>query len=358
VIELLADVAPPESSDELREVRVAHLLEMTVGHETEPADWHEGDWARTILAAPLAHAPGTHWTYNTAATYLLAVIVQRAAGMRLVEYLRPRLYDPLGFGEVTWEQSPQGYDVGGYGMSARPEELAAFGQLLLQGGAWKGVQVVPASWIDTATGAHADNSGGQGGADWRQGYGYQFWRCRHGGYRADGAFGQYVVVLPKHDVVVAITGGLADMQVPLDILWDQLIPALEGAPTRDALVVPALLEIPPLGGETRDEPVEHAYEGEIPQIRIEAGTVVIGYDELEFAPEAWVPGIRRGRPVASSGGWRGGELIVDMRLLEEPFTERLTVAADGRAHIHTDVAFDGRTLRWEGVPRASGAVRT
>jgi CubicO group peptidase (beta-lactamase class C family) len=358
VVDLLAEFAPASVSDELREVRIRHLLEMTVGHETEPADWHEGDWARTILAAPLAHPPGVHWTYNTAATYLLAVIVQQAADARLVDYLRPRLFDPLGFGEITWEQSPQGYDVGGYGMSARPEELAAFGQLLLQRGAWNGEQVIPAAWVDTATSVHADNSANGGAPDWLQGYGYHFWRCRHGGYRADGAFGQYVVVLPEHDAVIAITGGLADMQVPLDVVWDALIPALEGAPAQDPVAVPTQRDIPPLGGAVRDEPVEYAYDGEMSRIRVEGGSLLIGPDALEFAPDAWVPGILRGRPVASSGGWRGDELVVGVRLLEEPFTQRLRLAADGSAQLRTDVAFDGRTLLWEGTPQAAGAVRT
>lgn len=359
VVDLLPQAAPAAPSEQLRDVRVRHLLEMTVGHETEPARWQEGDWARSVLAAPLAHRPGVHWTYNTAATYLLAVIVQQAAGMRLVDYLRPRLFDPLGFGDVTWEQSPQGYDVGGYGLSARPEELAAFGQLLLQRGAWHGAQIIPAAWIDTATSAHADNSTWGGATDSVQGYGYQFWRCRHDGYRADGAFGQYVVVLPRHDAVIAITGGLQNMQQPLDVLWDALIPALEGtAPTTHPVEVPGRLDIAPLGGELRDEPVEHAYEGEIPRIRIEGRSLLIGQDTLEFAPDAWIPGIRDGRPAAASGGWQGAGFIVDIRLLEEPFTQRLTVAADGSAQLHTDVAFDGRTLQWEGAPEVAGAVRT
>lgn len=355
VVDLLAHAAPAEVSADLLELRVRHLLEMTTGHETEPADWHRGDWARTILAAPLAHPPGVHWTYNTAASFLLAVIVQRAAGARLVDYLRPRLFDPLGFEEVTWEQSPDGYDVGGYGMSARPEELAAFGQLLLQRGRWNGVQVVPATWIDTATSAHADNSGGGGAPDWVQGYGFHFWRSRHG-YRGDGAFGQYVIVLPEHDVVIAITGGLADMRLPLDVLWDQLLPALDGA-GGEVADVPTALEIAPVGGELRPEPVEYAYEGPIARIRVDGGSVLLGTEENVFAPDAWIPGTRAGKRVATSGGWRGDTFVADIRILEEPFTHRLTLDAHGTACIEADVAFDDATLMWAGTPierRAAG----
>jgi CubicO group peptidase (beta-lactamase class C family) len=357
VADLLAVAMPADPSDGLDELRVRHLLDMTVGHETEPADWHEGDWVRTILAAPLAHAPGTHWTYNTAATYLLAVIVQRAAGMRLVDYLRPRLFDPLGFGEVTWEQSPAGFDVGGYGISARPEELAAFGQLLLQRGSWNGAQIAPVGWIDDATSAHADNSRGGGAPDWVQGYGYQFWRCRHGAYRADGAFGQYVVVLPEHDAVVAITGGLPDMQEPLDVLWRELIPALEaGDADRAPADVPAMLRIPPLGGELRDEPIERAYAAPIGRLRVEGGSLLLGEDSLAFSPDAWIPGVREGRAVACSGGWRGDVLVVDIRTLAEPFTHRLTLGSDGAAALHADLAFGDATLVWQGMPLAATAL--
>ena len=113
----------------------------------------------------------------------------------MLDYLRPRLFDPLGFGDATWEQSPQGIDVGGWGLSIRIGELAVFGQLLLQRGMWDGTQIVPAAWVDEATAFQVQNT--QDNPDWRAGYGYQFWRCRHDAYRGDGAFGQFVVVMPS-----------------------------------------------------------------------------------------------------------------------------------------------------------------
>jgi hypothetical protein len=101
-------------------------------------------------------------------------------------------------GQPAWEASPQGISAGGYGLSIRTEDIAKFGQLYLQKGKWQGQQLVAASWVEEATARQTAN-GSNPTSDWDQGYGYQFWRCRHGAYRGDGAFGQYCVVLPEQE---------------------------------------------------------------------------------------------------------------------------------------------------------------
>src|SRR4029079_19085331 len=126
----------------------------------------------------------------------------------------------------TWETSPQGISTGGYGLSIRTEDIAKFGQLYLQKGKWNGKQLVPESWIAMAT-ARQTSNGSNPQSDWDQGYGYQFWRCRHGAYRGDGAFGQYCIVLPEQDAVIAITSGVRDMQAVLNLVWEKLLPALQ-----------------------------------------------------------------------------------------------------------------------------------
>jgi hypothetical protein len=112
-------------------------------------------------------------------------------------------------------------------MMGRTGEIACFGQLLLQKGMWQGRQLVPAAWIEQATSKQVAN-GDKPTSDWAQGYGFQFWRCRNGAFRGDGAFGQYCVVMPEQDAVIAITGGLRDMQQPLNLIWDKLLPAMKG----------------------------------------------------------------------------------------------------------------------------------
>jgi hypothetical protein len=102
--------------------------------------------------------------------------------------------------------------------------------MYLQKGMWQGRQVVPAGWIAEASSIHSDNGDPQSGSDWTQGYGYQFWRCRHDAYRGDGAFGQFCVVMPQQDAVLAITSGVRDMQAVLDKLWQHLLPAMGPQP--------------------------------------------------------------------------------------------------------------------------------
>jgi len=201
VVELLPHDLPTEIDARLSALTVRHLLTMTTGHAADTVsladDSHGENWARAILAQPLDFTPGTHYVYNSGATHLLSAIVQRATGERLLDYLGPRLFEPLGITDATWESSPQGIDAGGWGLNITTEQLATFGQLLLQRGQWQGGQLVPAEWIDEATSLRVDTSATDHDLDGRQGYGYQFWRNRLAGYRADGAFGQFCLVLPE-----------------------------------------------------------------------------------------------------------------------------------------------------------------
>lgn len=226
VLKFFADDAPAEPSANLKAMRVSDLLRMSTGHQTEPPRTPEQPWTKTFLAHPVPFKPGSHFLYNTSATYMQSAIVQKATGMTLLDYLRPRLFEPLGIDSPTWETSPQGISTGGYGLSIRTVDIAAFGQLYLQKGKWQGKQLVPEAWIEAAT-ARQTSNGSNPKSDWDQGYGYQFWRSRHGAIRGDGAFGQYCIVLPEQDAVIAITGGLKDMQAVLNLVWDTLLPAIK-----------------------------------------------------------------------------------------------------------------------------------
>jgi CubicO group peptidase (beta-lactamase class C family) len=226
-------------------ILVRHLLTMTTGHVAPaPAMTAGDDWAAQFLAVPVEREPGTHFLYNSGATYMLSAIVQRRTGQRLVDYLRPRLFDPIGIGPVTWEQCPQGVDVGGWGMSARTADVARLGQLYLRDD--KGV--LPDGWAREATRWQVDTAAGAEDPDWRQGYGYQFWRCRHGGFRGDGAFGQFCLVMPDQETVLALTSGTPDLQGVLDLVWEHL---LHDTAEPDAATVQRLsgLALPTLEGD-------------------------------------------------------------------------------------------------------------
>jgi CubicO group peptidase (beta-lactamase class C family) len=221
--------APAAPSRNLQALRLRDLLCMSTGHQSEAnLNGSKEPWTKTFLAQPVPHKPGTHFMYNTLATYMQSALVQQATGQTVLEYLGPRLFAPLGIEGATWGTSPQGVSLGGYGLNLKTEDIAKFGQLLLQKGEWRGRQVLPAAWIAQATARQTAN-GSSPTSDWDQGYGFQFWRCRHNAFRGDGAFGQYCLVLPEQDAVVAITAGVGDMQGVLNLVWDQLLPAF--APT-------------------------------------------------------------------------------------------------------------------------------
>lgn len=229
VLSFFPEDVPPEPSPHLRAMTVRHLLTMSTGHAAEP--WWQGEevWTKRFLAEPVPHEPGTHFRYNTPATYMLSAIVQKVTGETVVDYLTPRLFEPLGIQKPTWDQSPQGISIGGYGLYLRTEDIAKFGQLYLQQGKWQGKQLIPGEWIAQATTKQIDNdkAPSAGNPDWRQGYGFQFWQCRHGAYRGDGKDGQFCIVLPEQDAVIAITAKTGNMQRQLDLVWEHLLPAFQ-----------------------------------------------------------------------------------------------------------------------------------
>ena len=219
--------APPDPSDNLKAMTVRDLLTMTCGHETE-AKMIGGPSVKQFLAHPVPHKPGTHFLYNTMGSYTLSAIVTKATGQTSLEFLKPRLFEPLGIENPQWDSSPEGNSLGGYGLKLCTEDIAKFGQLYLQKGKWKDKQLIPEKWVEQATSKQVPNDSAphaKMGSDWQQGYGFQFWRCTHNAYRGDGANGQFCVVIPDKDAVIAITAQTGDMQAELKVVWDKLLPA-------------------------------------------------------------------------------------------------------------------------------------
>jgi len=225
--------APPDASEHLKAMSVRDLLTMSGGHDVEPKfQIAQGPSVKAFLAHPVTHKPGTWFRYNTPGTYMLSAIVTKATGQTVLDYLTPRLFQPLGIESPEWGTTAEGYSLGGYGLFIRTEDIAKFGQLYLQKGQWNGQQVLPEKWVQTATAKHADNSQAPSArtTDWQQGYGFQFWRCQHNAYRGDGRDGQICLVLPEQDAVIAITAQTGQMQTELDLIWDKLLPAFRPEP--------------------------------------------------------------------------------------------------------------------------------
>ena len=226
VVKFFPEDAPANPSVNLKAMRVRDLLTMACGHQDEVPSAADKISAMAFLTNAVPHKPGTHFKYNTPATFMCSAIVQKLTGQTVAEYLMPRLFEPLGITQPLWNTNWQGISLGGYGLNVRTEDIARFGQLYLQKGTWQGKQLITKDWVEMATSKQVSN-GSNPKSDWDQGYGFQFWRCRHRAYRGDGAFGQYCIVLPEPDAVIAITSGVKDMQAVLNLIWEKLLPAFQ-----------------------------------------------------------------------------------------------------------------------------------
>lgn len=211
LIDIFPDKAPAQPSEEAKLVRVRDLLTMNVGQNTEAIFVEpDGDWVQALLRNKFDRKPGTGFRYDSCASHVLAAIMERKTGRKLMDYLDEKLFRKIGIQGAWTNVGPDGIACGGWGMNFKTLDLARLGQLYLQEGLWEGEQVLSREWVQLAT-SHQTKTDRTDGGDWAQGYGFQFWRCRNNCYRADGALGQYTIVMPDQDAVLSITAGLSDM---------------------------------------------------------------------------------------------------------------------------------------------------
>ena len=239
LVDFFPDNLPEEVSDNLKAVTVRDLLTMNCGQETEASFRGSDDWATAFLAHPFTKKPGTWYCYNSLGTYMLSAIVQKLTGEKVLDYLTPRLFEPLHIEIPHWDESPQGINAGGWGLMLKTEDMAKFGQLFLQEGVWNGKQLVSKAWVEEASkyqvpsvpaGTRPDEIEKKGltpeNCTFLLGYGYQMWRCPDNAYRADGARGQYIIVVPDSDAVIAVTANSSNLQAEQNLIYKYLFPAL------------------------------------------------------------------------------------------------------------------------------------
>jgi CubicO group peptidase (beta-lactamase class C family) len=226
VFKVFPNDAPNEPSENLKAMRVRDLLCMSTGQEGGVSVDADKVSAKLFMANEVSHKPGTYFLYNNSAAFMLSAILQKQTGQTALEYLRPRLFEPLGIVEPMWKTNFEGISLGAYGLALLMEDLAKFGQLYLQRGKWEGKQLIPDTWVDAAIGRQTSN-GSDPKNDFEQGYGYLFWIGRHGARFGAGWGGQCCILLPKQDAVIAITAGVRDIQAILNLMWDNLLPGLQ-----------------------------------------------------------------------------------------------------------------------------------
>ncbi|GIH15920.1 serine hydrolase domain-containing protein [Rugosimonospora africana] len=337
-------VADPRS----RSIRVRHVAAMASGHENDTVDQAmrvgNGDLLRGFLLIPPDREPGTVFAYNQPCTYALSAIIRKVSGESLTGFLRPRLFTPLGIDRVEWHTDFLGRELGFTGLHAPTEAIAKLGQLYLRHGEWNGRRLLPAEWVAEATRSHIRTD--QPDIDWDQGYGFQFWRSRHG-YRGDGAFGQLMVILPEADAVVAITSQSPDMPALLEAMWTQLLPALTAgrgggwSPSSPSLPLPT--DTGPAGVlvPTTFLPGPDNQLSTLRTVRVRADDLVLtdggGHLTARLGePHAWCTT----GSVATAHGWADGRLHVDIVFLETPH----------RLHVILDPATEKFDARWQTVP--------
>jgi CubicO group peptidase (beta-lactamase class C family) len=233
VVSFFPDKVPADHSPNLDAMTVRNLLTMSTGQVREPSRRGQEDWIAAFMSTPVDDTPGALFRYNSMATFMLSAIMQKVSGQKIADYLQTRLFGPLAIEGYSWEESPEGINTGGWGLSIKTEDMAKFGQLFLQDGVWNGERVLPEGWVAEAS-SWKIASGPAGNEtledplnNWTQGYCYQMWRCPHNAYRADGARGQYIVVIPDRDAVVVLTANAHDMGAELDLVWEHILPALK-----------------------------------------------------------------------------------------------------------------------------------
>jgi CubicO group peptidase (beta-lactamase class C family) len=232
VISFFPEELPDTISPYLSELTVENLLTMSVGQDpASRISRDESNWVQAFLSLPIVVEPGSRFRYNSHATYMLSAIIQKVTGERIVDFLTPRLFKPLGIEDFAWETCPKGINTGGWGLSLKTEDLAKTGQFYLQKGIWDGIQLLPEEWIKEASTTKIELAPElvpvpKDSSDWLQGYCYQFWRCRHNAYRGDGAYGQFLIIMPDQDAVIAITAETRDTQGEINLIWDNLLPGI------------------------------------------------------------------------------------------------------------------------------------
>lgn len=206
VTDIFADLCTAAIQKTQRGLRVRHLLTMSSGCRfNEVGSMLDENWVRMFLESAPKFDVGMAFDYNSINSYMLAAILQRKTSQSLEEFLTPRLFEPLEIDLHHWERCPLGVEKGGWGLDLRLEDCAKLGQLYLQRGIWKGKRLLSESWIERATKSQIDTPNGE----IKHGYGYQLWMADEENYLFNGAFGQYVLVMPALDVVAAFFGGSA-----------------------------------------------------------------------------------------------------------------------------------------------------
>ena len=223
--------------EKMKRITIKHVLTMTNGMARHPS--MSGDWVGNYFRTPMAHEPGTYFAYNSSGSCMLGAIILKRTGQNMKDYLTNRLFNKIGINpeQFVWLKFPNKIDAEP-GTFSYTEDNLRLAMLYVNGGRWNDEEILEPEFVKDALSVQIANPYAPEQKDGRCGYGYQLWACSvPGAFRFDGGQGQYGIIWPEKDLVVALhEGALLPLgaQKTLDILYKQLLLPLQDKPLESA----------------------------------------------------------------------------------------------------------------------------
>lgn len=231
LVDIFPESLPEVISPNLARMTIHDVLCMGCGHDgcalSGMMGVEDGDWVRAFFEKEVPFVPGTHFAYNTGGSYMLSAIITKLTGLKLIDYLRPRLFEPLGITDVSWDECPRGNSLGGWGFRTSEVDMLKLGVMYLNGGYWNGKRIVSRDWVKLAS-SYKISNGVDEGHDWGSGYCYQIWRCQHNCFRGDGMCGQMLIISPDLDMVLSIICEDDSFQDMCNAYWETIFASAVG----------------------------------------------------------------------------------------------------------------------------------
>ena len=276
ILDFFPEITPANLNADKRAITIEHLLMMAPGLQCRDSyryDWRgifemrqSADWTQFMLDLPMAEAPGTRFEYCNGASFLLSAIIQKATGIKTLEFAEKHLFSHLGITDLRWPANPQGITIGWADMRLKPRDMAKIGYMMLREGSWHGKQIVSRSWVNESTQKHIKAGGYE--------YGYQWWRGKTivnnriiDAFWAWGHGGQFIFMLPALDCVVVLTAKHQEnpgySERAFNMLTGYIIPAV--APPRPP---PMIVNVAPKVLETYVGTYKFEHDGQTETVNV------------------------------------------------------------------------------------------
>ena len=229
LVDFFPEYITDESDPMKKEISIRHLLTMSAGfkwNDRGPSmrNWYlSSNWVKSAIQLPQENTPGDIFNYNSSTSHLLSAILSKSSEISTLDFAKQYLFEPLGIQSAYWHQDQQGYHIGGFGLGLSARDLAKLGFLYLNNGYWNGRNIVSESWVNESTSQQIQAVSHP--IYGKFGYGYQWWVKKVDGcnsFRAWGRRGQFIVVVPELDLVIAVTSNPGQPHPPTSIHYNPL----------------------------------------------------------------------------------------------------------------------------------------